>query len=83
MHGITHLYRQHAIEKQLSTDCWQNSGGTQTSYGRSYGRDSVSINSSSTEYGSAKETSRLNSMDSSSSSSSSTNSKSPNWSQGK
>ncbi|XP_037826347.1 uncharacterized protein LOC119614278 isoform X2 [Lucilia sericata] len=94
MHGITHLYRQHAIEKQLSADCWQNGGGgigadssshhhqNTTSYGRSYVRDNVSMNSTS-EYGSLKGTSRLSSIDSSSSSSSSSNSKSPNWSQDK
>lgn len=82
MHGITHLYRQHAIEKQLSADCWQSGGSTHTAYARSYGRDNGSMNSS-TEYGSAKGSSRLSSADSSSSSSSSTISKSPNWSQGK
>ncbi|XP_065354287.1 uncharacterized protein SNF4Agamma isoform X6 [Calliphora vicina] len=96
MHGITHLYRQHAIEKQLSSDCWQNGGSvgagaadtsnhhnnTSSSYARSYVRDSASLNSSS-EYGSLRGTSRLSSIDSSSSSSSSTNSKSPNWSQDK
>ncbi|KAI8129660.1 5'-AMP-activated protein kinase subunit gamma-2 [Lucilia cuprina] len=89
MHGITHLYRQHAIEKQLSADCWQNGASADssshhhtTSYGRSYVRDNVSMNSTS-EYGSLKGTSRLSSIDSSSSSSSSSNSKSPNWSQDK
>lgn len=96
MHGITHLYRQHAIEKQLSSDCWQNGGPGTTTHphpqhqhstpaygggGRSYVRENVSITS---EYGSLKGgSSRLSSIDSSSSSSSSSNSKSPNWSQGK
>ncbi|XP_059218907.1 uncharacterized protein LOC106090612 isoform X4 [Stomoxys calcitrans] len=53
MHGITHLYRQHAIEKQLSADCWQNGGTSHhhqqhhTSYGRSYSRDSDSLHGSS------------------------------------
>ncbi|XP_075146528.1 SNF4/AMP-activated protein kinase gamma subunit isoform X4 [Haematobia irritans] len=103
MHGITHLYRQHAIEKQLSADCWQN-GGTvphqhHTSYGRSYSRDSDSLNGSSLGSSTTNNTSandygnngslksggsnRLNSTNSNSSSSSSTNSKSPNWSQDK
>lgn len=98
MHGITHLYRQHAIEKQLSSDSWQNgvSGQHQhhhlhhqhTSYGRSYSRDSDTssvFNSSSGGGNTSNNEYSLNNgaNHSSSSSNSSTNSKSPNSTQGK
>ncbi len=26
MHGIQHLFRQHAVEKQMSADSWSNGG---------------------------------------------------------
>lgn len=85
MHGITHLYRQHAVEKQLSAESWQNGGGTHTSYGRRCARDSFHSCDSSNSNSDVPQgnTNRLHSVDSGSSSSSSTNSKSPNWSQGK
>jgi len=68
MHGISHLYRQHAVEKQISSESWQNA---------SFGYES------STE-SSANNASRLYSVDSdSNSSNSSSHSKMPNWSQGK
>ncbi|XP_073836103.1 SNF4/AMP-activated protein kinase gamma subunit isoform X4 [Musca autumnalis] len=99
MHGITHLYRQHAIEKQLSADAWQNgvAGGghhhhhhlhhQHTSYGRSYSRDSdynSGSGSGGNTSGNTMECSLKNGANhSSSSSNSSTNSKSPNSSQDK
>ncbi|XP_058979230.1 uncharacterized protein LOC101890250 isoform X4 [Musca domestica] len=98
MHGITHLYRQHAIEKQLSSDSWQNGVAGQhqhhhlhhqhTSYGRSYSRDSDTssvFNSSSGGGNTSNNEYSLNNgaNHSSSSSNSSTNSKSPNSSQDK
>ncbi|XP_037946739.1 uncharacterized protein LOC119678764 isoform X3 [Teleopsis dalmanni] len=90
MHGITHLYRQHAVEKQLSSDSWQNSsaaGGQNTLYGRNmyHQRDStsMSMHSSDSTNSAAATTNRMHSVDSGSSSSSSSNSKSPNWSQDK
>ncbi|KAL9891100.1 SNF4/AMP-activated protein kinase gamma subunit isoform 3-T7 [Glossina fuscipes fuscipes] len=36
MHGITHLYRQQAIEKQLNADCWQNGVSHLAAYGRNH-----------------------------------------------
>lgn len=82
MHGITHLYRQHAVEKQLSVDSacstHHNHHNNHSPFAArsSYPRDSIS-------YDSNDDTNRLHSVDSGSSSGSSTNSKSPNWSQGK
>nr|XP_014103410.1 uncharacterized protein LOC106627716 isoform X3 [Bactrocera oleae]XP_036233685.1 uncharacterized protein LOC106627716 isoform X3 [Bactrocera oleae] len=82
MHGITHLYRQHAVEKQLSVDSacstHHNHHNNHSPFAArsSYPRDSIS-------YDSNDDTNRLHSVDSGSSSGSSTNSKSPNWSQEK
>ncbi|XP_050341541.1 uncharacterized protein LOC126767882 isoform X3 [Bactrocera neohumeralis] len=82
MHGITHLYRQHAVEKQLSADSacstHHNHHNNHSPFAarNSYPRDSIS-------YDSNDDTNRLHSVDSGSSSGSSTNSKSPNWSQEK
>lgn len=66
MHGITHLYRQHAVEKQLSggggsTDSWSQHSNARSAYG--YGSNEPS----------SLHSHHLYSVDSSSSSSSNSN----------
>ncbi|XP_067614996.1 uncharacterized protein SNF4Agamma isoform X5 [Eurosta solidaginis] len=86
MHGITHLYRQHAVEKQLSAESACSTRhehhNNHSPFGtrNSYPRDS-SLFDSSDSCNTTNDT--LHSVDSSSSSGSSTNSKSPNWLQEK
>ncbi|XP_054738444.1 uncharacterized protein LOC129244688 isoform X1 [Anastrepha obliqua] len=88
MHGITHLYRQHAVEKQLSADSacstHHNHHNNHSPFGarHSYPRDSISYDSNDS-CSNNDIADRLHSVDSGSSSGSSTNSKSPNWSQEK
>ncbi|CAD6991596.1 unnamed protein product [Ceratitis capitata] len=88
MHGITHLYRQHAVEKQLSADSacsttHHHHHNNHSPFGsrNSYPRDSISYESNDSSGSNNDTTNRLHSVDSGSSSGSSTNSKSPNWSQ--
>ncbi|XP_055923900.1 uncharacterized protein LOC129954184 [Eupeodes corollae] len=70
MHGITHLYRQHAAENKVSEDLWESSSKNKHNYG-------ISSNDPN------RDLALISSLGSDSSSSSSKSPKSPHWSHDK